>query len=76
MSSITRYVAPGAPERLAKMQVPERVFKVPYRIDGVLTIRATDEDAARELAESKRLCDLAEQGELEMDDPEEVGVVQ
>jgi hypothetical protein len=70
----TYTVASDALERLAELQAPpDRLFKVRYRIEGELTIRATSPEAAADLAESKRLYDLAERGSLEMDDPEEIG---
>jgi hypothetical protein len=75
MSSPTYYVAGGA---LARLQAeidalpPLRKFEVAYRIEGKLTIRATDAATAQELAERKTLQHLAEQGDIDMDDAVEV----
>lgn len=55
---------------------PLRDFVVPYEIKGEITIRATDAEGARYLAEHTPLSNLAMMGELEMFDPEEQEAVQ
>ena len=65
----TYVAAPEAPQRLSTK--PElRNFVVPYKIEGKLTIRATDAEGARYLADNVPLSHLAMLGELEMFDPE------
>jgi hypothetical protein len=71
MPADTYVAVPDALERLSAS--PElRNFIVPYKIEGKLTIRATDAEGAQYLADHVPLSHLAMMGELEMSDPEAV----